>query len=526
MKNRFDFVIVGAGSAGCVLANRLSHEQRNRVLLIEAGGSDWNPWIHIPLGFGKLFNSKRENWLDYTVAVLENRKIFQPRGKVIGGSSSINGLVYVRGQREDYDHWERLGNSGWGYTDLLPYFLMAEDQAHGLSSFHGTGGPLHVEDVPDRYQICDSFIEAAQQAGYPRNDDFNSAGQEGAGYFQMTTKRGVRQSTAKAYLKPVMKRRNLEVVTHAHVTRVVTDKGRAVGVEFLSNGHVRKVSAEREVIVCAGAIGSPQILQLSGIGSPDLLRNLDIPVAASLPGVGRNLQDHYRSMLVFRAIQGLSVNDSLRTFSGKFVSGIRYLVGRRGPLAISAGIGGGFFRTGSDVGRPDLQISISMFSTTEVPGRLDKFSGFTASQLRPESRGTVSIKSANPLIPPVIQMNYLSTPKDREMAVIGIRLMRDIATRPGMRAVIEEEILPGQSALTDAQLLSHAKERGGSIFHPVGTCRMGSDDDAVVDRNLRVRGMEKLRVVDASVMPTLISGNTNATTIAIAEKAASMILNE
>jgi choline dehydrogenase len=522
----FEYIVVGAGSAGCVLANRLSANGQ-RVLLLEAGGKDRHPWIHIPLGYGKLFTNATVNWLynSEPEPELNNRQIIQPRGKVLGGSSSINGLLYVRGQSQDFDHWRQLGNTGWSYEDVLPYFRKSEDQTRGADDFHGTGGPLAVSDVPEAHPLCEAFIEASQQAGFPRNDDFNGATQEGAGYFQVTSRNGRRCSTAVGYLRPARSRVNLEVVPNALTTRVLFEGRRAVGVEYRVGGETRIARANGEVIVSAGAINSPQLLQLSGLGPGALLQAHGIPVVADM-NVGNDLQDHFQVRFAYRCTEPITMNDVLGSLRNRLAAGLRYVFTRKGLLAISAGYAGGFFRTDPSLESPDVQVHVIMFSADKIGEKFHPWPGFIISvcQLRPDSRGHVQIKSPDPAQAPAIQPRYLSAPRDRDVMVAGMKLMRRIMGQPAISRYVAEERLPGPAVTSDADFLAYARETGTTIFHPTSTCRMGPDPAAVVDERLRVRGIAGLRVVDGSVMPTVVSGNTNAAIIMIAEKGADMIL--
>ena len=520
----FDYIIVGAGSAGCVLANRLSADPRKRVLLLEAGPKDTNPWIHVPLGYGKLFKHPVLNWGYQTVPEpeLHGRRIAQPRGRVLGGSSSINGLLYVRGQKEDYDAWREAGHVGWGYSDLLPYFLKAEDQQRGASDYHGVGGPLAVSDATESHLLCDAFIDAAAAAGHPINLDFNGATQEGAGYYQATARRGRRVSTAVAYLRPIRRRPNLKILTDAAARRILFDGKRATGVEWVRGGIGQRASAG-EVILSAGAINSPQLLQLSGVGDGARLSGLDIDVVHHAPAVGENLQDHFQARLVYRALTRCTLNDEMASLSGRARLGLRYLLFRKGGLTVAAGYAGGFFRSeGTRDARPDTQVHFITFSTNAMGDRLHPFSGFTASAcpLRPESRGRVSITSADPTVPPEILANFLGTQADREAIVRGMSLIRDIMGRSPMAELVEAEELPGSAVLSDDDLLSYARSTGGSLYHASCTAALG----AVVDDRLRVKGVDGLRVIDASIMPSVVSGNTNAAVIAIAEKGSDLVL--
>jgi choline dehydrogenase len=526
----FDYIIVGAGSAGCVLANRLTASGRHRVLLIEAGGEDRNIWIHIPLGYGKLFDNAKVNWL-YTTEPepeLNNRRIIQPRGKVWGGSSSINGLLYVRGQHEDYDHWRQLGNAGWGFADVLPYFKRAEDQARGADALHGVGGPLAVSDVSEPHPLCEAFIEAAQQAGHPRNDDFNGACQEGAGYFQLTTRNGRRWSTAVGYLRPARRRGNLNIVSRALATRVLFSGRRAVGVEYRQDGALHTAFADGEVILAGGAFNSPQLLQLSGLGPAALLRGLGIDVIADMPGVGADLQDHLQVRLQYRCTEPITMNDVINDWRYRYAEGLRYLLSRKGLLTIGAGYAAAFLRTRAELATPDVQIHFLIFSTETAGAALHPFPGFMTSvcQLRPESRGTVLVTSSDPAVPPAIQARYLTARADRETVVAGLKVMRDIMRQPSMARYIAEERAPGETCVSDEDLLSFARATATTVYHPTSTCRMGEDRNAVVDERLRVRGVERLRVVDASIMPTLVSGNTNAAAVMIGEKGADLVLQD
>jgi choline dehydrogenase len=526
----FDYIIVGAGSAGCVLANRLTASGRHRVLLLEAGGHDRHLWIHIPLGFGKLFNDARVNWL-YTSQPepeLNNRRIIQPRGKVLGGSSSINGLLYIRGQKEDFDHWRQLGNTGWGFSDVLPYFRRAEDQERGADDLHGVGGPLAVSDVCEPHPLCEAFIEAAEKSGIPRNDDFNGPRQEGAGYFQLTAKNGRRWSTAMGYLRQARRRSNLALATDALATRVLFSGRRAIGVEYRQGTTTRTAYANGEVILAGGAFNSPQLLQLSGIGPPKILRDLGIDVVADMPGVGADLQDHLQVRMQYRCTEPITMNDVVHHWRHRCGAGLRYIVSRKGLLSIGAGYAGAFLRTRSELASPDVQIHFLIFSTETAGATLHPFSGFMASvcQLRPQSRGFVRIASRDPAVPPAIQPRYLSSRNDCETIVAGLKKLRAVMSEPVMRRYIAEERMPGPHCVSDADLLAHARASGTTVYHPTSTCRMGADPNAVVDERLRVRGFQGLRIVDASIMPTLVSGNTNAAAVMIGEKGSDMILEQ
>ncbi len=526
----FDYIVVGAGSAGCVLANRLTASGRNRVLLLEAGGPDRNIWIHIPLGYGKLFSNPKVNWL-YTTEPepeLNNRRVIQPRGKVLGGSSSINGLLYIRGQHEDFDHWRQLGNTGWSFKDVLPYFRRAEDQERGADELHGVGGHLKVSNVCEPHPLCEAFIEAVQQSGFPRNDDFNGPSQEGAGYFQLTARNGRRWSTAVGYLKEARQRPNLTVVPNALATRVLFSGKRAIGVDYRQGDAVHTAYADGEVILSGGAFNSPQLLQLSGIGPADLLRGLGIDVIADMPGVGADLQDHLQVRTQYRCTEPITMNEVINSWRHRYAAGLRYITTRKGLLTIGAGYAGAFLRTRPELETPDVQIHFLIFSADAAGATLHPFPGFMTSvcQLRPESRGFVHVKSADPGVPPAIHARYLTARADCDCAVDGLKLMRGIMNQPAMRKFIAEERIPGEQCTSDADLLAFARDTGTTVYHPTSTCRMGSDPNAVVDERLRVRGFERLRVIDASIMPTVVSGNTNAATVMIGEKGGDMILQD
>jgi choline dehydrogenase len=526
----FDYVIVGAGSAGCVLANRLSADGRNSVLLLEAGPKDSNLWIHVPLGYAKLFKDKSVNWMYQTEPEpgLGGRKVFQPRGRVLGGSSSINGLLYVRGQHEDYDRWRQHGNAGWGYEDVLPYFKKAENQQRGADTYHGVGGPLPVSDWRHADPLSEAFVVAAAEAGIPTNPDFNGATQEGAGFFQTTTRRGRRASTAFSYLRPAKGRGNLHVETDALAQRILFEGRRARAVEYRQGSSVRTARARKEILVSGGAYNSPQLLQLSGVGPAELLKQHGIEIVLDAPGVGNDLQDHMQVRLVMRCAQRVTLNDIVNHPVRRVMAGVQYAALRKGPLTIAAGTSGAFFRTNPRLASPDIQIHFLPFSTDKMGEKLHSFSGFSASvcQLRPESRGSLRIKSADPTVPPEIRINYLATETDRAAFVEGLKVLRKILSAPALKPYVAEEVAPGPKISSDEELLSFCRQTGSTVYHPTSTCRMGHDPLAVVDQRLRLRGIEGLRVVDASVMPDLMSGNTNAPTIMIAEKASDMILED
>ena len=510
----FDYVIVGAGSAGCVIASRLSEDPAAHVLLLEAGPRDTHFWIHVPLGYGKLFAKSEVNWgyESEPEPALNGRRIFTPRGRVLGGSSSINGLVYIRGQPEDYDGWDV---PGWDFASLLPYFRKAEDQQRGASAWHGAGGPLAVSDL-ERHELCDAFIDAAAALGIPRNDDFNGATQEGTGYYQATTRNGRRCSTATGYLRSAQKRPNLRVEVNTRVTAVVFENRKAVGVRIGD----RVVRARREVILCGGAFNSPQLLQLSGIGPRALLERHGIPLVQELP-VGEGLQDHFYVRTFWRSKKPLTLNDDMMSRWRQARIGLEYLIRRTGPLTIAGGYAAAFTRTRAELRRPDAQIYFINFSTAKRGGVLHRHSGFSlsVSQLQVESRGSVAIRSADPGEPPAIRYNYLATANDRRVMVEGLKIVRRIARTPPLADYVAEEVLPGAKATSDEEWLAFCREAGETVFHPASTCSLG----AVVDARLKVKGVAGLRVIDASVMPAVPSGNINAAVIAVAEKGADLV---
>lgn len=523
-----DFVVVGAGTAGCALAARLSENGRHSVLLLEAGPKDDYLWIHIPIGYGKTMFHPVYNWRFETEPDpgMNGRRIYWPRGRCLGGSSSINGLIYIRGQHEDYDHWAGLGNEGWAWKDVLPYFRKLESNSRGASELHGADGPIACSDIRGRHELIEALIAGAGSLGVPRNDDFNGERQEGVGYYQLFTRKGWRSSTAVAYLKPARGRPNLRVETDAHATRVLFKGTRATGVEYRQHGRLKVARAGREVILAAGALQSPQLLQLSGVGPADLLREHAIAVVADRPGVGENLQDHLQLRLVFKCTKAITTNDDLASWWRSAKIGLQWLLLREGPLAIGINQGGLFTRVLPESTRPDIQFHIATLSADLAGAKPHPFSGFTLSvcQLRPGSRGTVRIRSADPFEPPAMVPNYLSTEEDRRCAVEAVKFARRLAATPEVAPYVREEYKPGPGVASDAEILDWCRGNGATIFHPSGTCRMGSDAMAVVDSGLRVAGVSGLRVVDCSVMPTLVSGNTNAPVAMIAERASDLIL--
>jgi choline dehydrogenase len=524
----FDYVVVGGGTAGCVLASRLTESGQHRVLLLEAGPEDRYLWIHIPIGYAKTMFHPRYNWGFRTEPEpnMGARRLYWPRGRCLGGSSSINGLIYVRGQREDYDGWLAQGNAGWGWDDVLPFFIRMERNSRGANAWHGASGPQWCSDIGRPHPLMEAIIRAGGEMGIARNDDFNGARQEGVGYYQLFTRRGWRCSAAVGYLRPARKRSNLEVRTGAQATRILFEGARAVGVEYRQAGASRKAHAGREVIVAAGAVQSPQLLQLSGIGPAPLLQEHGIPVVAHRPGVGENLQDHLQLRLIYKVSKPVTTNDDLRTFAGRMRIGLEWLVARTGPLAVGINQGGLFTRLMPDAPTPDIQFHFATLSADVAGGAPHPWAGctFSVCQLRPLSRGTVRIASADPLAAPAIRANYLAHDVDRRYAIESLRFARRLAGTRALAPWLVEEYRPGAAVVSDDELLAFAREYGQTIFHPSGTCRMGGDDMAVVDSRLRVYGVGALRVADASIMPTLVSGNTHAPVVMIAEKAAAMIL--
>jgi choline dehydrogenase len=530
----FDYVVIGAGTAGCVVASRLSEESGASVLLLEAGGSDRTLWIQLPIGYGRTYFDRTINWM-YDAepsAGLNGRTSYWPRGRVIGGSGSINAMVHVRGRPGDFDDWRDMGNPGWGFCDVLPYFRKSEDHDLGESAFHGAGGPMHVTDISRRvHPLCAVFLESARALGYTQTDDFNGPAGEGVGIYQINTYRGLRASTANAFLRPALRRRNIKIQTRALATRILFDGKRATACAYIQNGHEKTVKARREVILCGGAVNSPQLLQLSGIGDPADLGAAGVRVHHSLEGVGRNLADHLAVSYFYRSSQP-TLNDQLGKLRGKLLAGLHYLINRGGPLSMSVNQGGGFIRSRPDLARPNLQLYFSPVSYTQTllsERKLlnpDPFSAFLLSfnACRPTSRGRLAIVSADPRQAPRIMPNYLSTDQDVEDALSGAKLLRRLAATRPLADIITGEISPGPAVRTDADLLADFRNRADTVYHPVGTCAMGPDaGTAVVDARLRVHGISGLRVIDAAVFPTLTSGNTNAPTVMVAEKGADMV---
>ncbi|HUH84885.1 MAG TPA: choline dehydrogenase [Stellaceae bacterium] len=526
----YDFIVTGAGSAGCAVAGRLSEDGRFRVLLLEAGPRDTNLWIHIPLGYHKTFINPRVNWMfdSEPEPELNNRVLYQPRGKVLGGTSSINGMVYMRGNAADYDEWRQRGCEGWDYESVLPYFKRAEDQERGADEYHGVGGPLKVSDHRWQPSLARAMHDAAVEAGIPANPDFNGATQEGVGYYQTTIGNARRWSSAKAYLSGARRRPNLTVVTAAHATRVLIEESRAVGVEYRTPAGLTTARARREVIVSGGVYGSPQLLMLSGLGPAAHLRQHGIAVIRDMPGVGSHLQDHFNTYVAYRCAEPVTMNDLVLSFRHRLGAAAQYALGRTGPLASMGLYVGALVRSDQRLVRPDLQINMFAWAVKErtraaiVPQPFSAF-GLSPVHLKPEGRGTVRLKSPDPLAAPEIRFNFLKSAYDFAALIHGIGVCREIARQPALRPFVVEEILPGPQVTSEADLKADIRARGVSNLHPVGTCRMGRETDAVVDPQLRVHGIAALRVADASIMPAIVAGNTNAPAIMIGEKCADMV---
>lgn len=525
----YDFIVVGAGTAGCTLANRLTASGRHSVLMIEAGGLDNWIWFRVPVGYLYAINNPRADWCYRTEAEagLNGRSLIYPRGKVVGGCSSINGMIYMRGQAADYDNWAALGNPGWSWNEVLPYFIKSEDRSGAPDALHGKGGEWHVENMRHRWKVLELFRDAAAEHGIPPVDDFNRGDNEGMGYFEVNQRRGVRLSTAGAFLRPALRRPNFTLWTKAQASRLMCENGRVVALELVHNGERKTIRSKREVILAAGAVNTPQLLQLSGIGDGSFLQQMGIPVTHHLPGVGENLQDHLQLRTIFSVENLATLNSSANSLWGKAHMALLYVLFRRGPMTMAPSQMGGFTRSSPNQKTPNLQFHVQPLSLNKFGEPLHKYPAFTATacNLRPESRGHVRIKSADPLQAPAIQPNYLSADADRKIAVDAIRLLRRIVLQSKALAPHKpSELKPGPEVSSEADLLRAAGDIGTTIFHPVGTCRMGLGKMAVVDSELKLRGVTGLRVVDASIMPTITSGNTNSPTIMIAEKAAVLIL--
>jgi choline dehydrogenase len=530
--NTYDFIVTGAGSAGCAVAGRLSESGKYRVLLLEAGTKDTNPWIHEPLGYTKTYTDPKVNWMfdSEPEKELNGRTLYQPRGKVLGGTSSINGMVYMRGTPTDYDGWRQRGCEGWGYDDVLPFFKKAEDQERGPSEFHGAGGPLHVSN-PVRCALGDAMVQAAIEAGVPANDDFNGARQEGVGYYQTTTTNRRRWSSARAYLGPAKGRANLTISTESHATRILFEGQKAVGVEYQTPEGRKTAYAKGEIVASGGVYGSPQLLQLSGVGPGDLLQEFGVPVVRDMEGVGKHLHDHFNTYLVWRCSQKVTLNDLAASPFRKLTQGVQYVFTRSGQLANAGIYAGAFVKSDPRLEQPDLQINMfgwSAFERLRTGIKPHPFSAFTMSpvHLRPEGRGTVQLKSADPLAAPAIRFNFLASEYDFQALIYGTRFSRKIAEQSALKPYIVEEVIPGLGCQSDAEMKEEIRLRGVSNLHPVGTCRMGRNVDDVVDPRLKVHGIEHLRVADASIMPQVPGGNTNAPSIMIGEKCAAMILED
>lgn len=528
MNKGYDYIIVGSGSAGALVAHRLSADPSCRILVLESGGRDRNPWLKLPVGYFKTIYDPRFSRVFKTEASEGDghRGIVWPRGRVVGGSSSINGLIYIRGQHEDFDDWQDMGATGWAWDDVLPHFRQIERYTGGEDKWHGRDGDMPISNLRNRNLACDAWLAAAREYGLPANDDFNGATTLGVGSYQLSIGRRFRASSATVFLKPALARGNVTLKSGAHVTRVLFDGVCATGVEWLENGQTHQATAKSEVILCAGSIQSPQILQLSGIGPADLLKEHGIDVIADRAEVGANLQDHYQMRQIVRMTKKWSLNNEVRHPIKLARMGLEWLVLGSGALTVGAGqVGGGACTPLAEANRPDIQFNVMPLSVDKPGTPLHRYSGFTASfwQCRPESRGHIKIRSADPMADPFIVPNYLSTERDQQTMVEGVKILREIINQPSFRNLWNKEMVPGEEYQSDAEILDAVRNMGGTVFHPTGTCRMGSDTAAVLDPELRVNGVENLRVVDASVMPKITSANTNAPTYLIASKGAELI---
>jgi len=528
----FDYIIIGAGSAGCVLANRLTANTNIKVLLLEAGGKDINPWIHIPGGYFKTMHNPKTDWCFQIEKDegLNNRKMNYPRGKTLGGSSSINGMLYIRGQSNDYNYWRQLGNVGWSWEDVLPYFKKAEDNQEGKNDFHGVGGPIKVEKIRATFKVLDVFLDAAKEFGYNKTSDFNSGNNEGMGYFPVTVKNGFRCSTAVGYLNPIKKRKNLKILTNAHIKNIEFENKKASKVNYWKGNTLFTVNATKEVILSAGSIGSPHILQASGIGPSSVLKKNNIKIIKDHPGVGKNLTDHLMLRPVYKVKNLETLNDIYSSYYKKILTGLKFFFFREGPLTIGASYLCGFIKSDPHLDTPNLQFHVSPASTDYLgKSSLHEFPAFTPTiaNIRPTSRGSIEIRSPDTRIPPKIFTNYLSTEEDRKIAGKSLKIVRNIVMNSkAFKPYKPEELRPGIDIIDDEELVKEAGKFANTIFHPVGTCKMGNDENAVVNSRLLTQGLQNLRIVDASVMPHITSGNTNAPTIMIAEKAADMIIED